>query len=251
VLVRYSGELIGTDLDFDGHAAAVFTVSVDGTAIEAQPSTHETTTDILPQIVAFSAFACGLPSGSHEVVVTLRPNDEDDQVATIFRTLEVWMERAGVPIEASVPAGQTPSSLLKAKRAFLASSEEPVTARVDRADVFHEAVVLTGKPSCVLVRFSGEVQGDDIDANGSLLVSFEVEIGSEVPPHPNLFDLTASEQAQIVTFSAFRCGLEAGPYDIFVRAESADDDDPVEIRSQVLEIFTASGQPGQPTPVLN
>jgi len=173
----------------------------------------------------------------------MRPSDEDDQVAAVFRTLEVWMERAGVPIEATAPATQTPTSLLKAKRAFVASSEEPVTARVDRVDVFHESVVLKGKPSCLLVRFSAEVQGQDIDENDDLWMSFEVEIGSQVPPHPNIFDLTASEQAQIVTFSAFRCGLEAGPYDIFVRAESADDDDPVAIRSQVLEIFTETGQP--------
>jgi hypothetical protein len=236
VLVGYSGELVGSDFDGDGHVAAVFGVSVDGTAIEAQPSTHETTTDILPQIVAFSAFACGLAAGPHEVAVTMRPSDEDDQVAAVFRTLEVWTERAA-------PAGQTSTSFLKAKRAFLASSEETVTARVDPVDVFRESVVLKGKPSCLLVRFSGEIKGSDIDDNGYLTMSFEVGIGSQVPPHPNLLDLTASEQPQVVTFSAFRCGLEEGPYDIYVQAESADDDDPVEIRSRVLEIFTQSGEP--------
>jgi hypothetical protein len=248
VRIRYSSELIGTDLDGDQHVAAVFGVSVDGVEIPGQPTTHEATTDILPQIVAFSAFACGLPAGEHEVAVTLRPSDEDDQVAVVFRTLEIWMEKVSLPTgPAPAPflasaGAQRPPTLLEARRAFVAASEETVTVRVDPVDVFHESLVLKGKPSCILVRFSGEVQGADIDANGFVSMDFEVGIGSEVPPHPNLLDLTASGQPHIVTFSAFRCGLEAGPYDVYVRAESADDDDPVEIRSRVLEIYTRSGQ---------
>jgi hypothetical protein len=237
VLVRYSGEIVGSDGDFDGEVSAVFSVRIGDTALGSQPSSHQAVTSILPQIVSFSAFGCGVPAGDHEVAVRMRASDPDDHVGAVLRTVEVWTERAGVPA-----AGQAPP-LLKARRAFLASSDEIVTARVDPATAFRESVVLKGKSSCILVRYSGEVWGSDVDEDGYVSMTFAVRIGAEVPPHPGLLDLTASEQPQIVTFSAFRCGLEPGPYDIEVQAESADDDDPLEIRSRVLEIFTRSGFP--------
>jgi hypothetical protein len=180
------------------------------------------------------------------VLVTLRPADAGDFVSTVFRTLEVWTERPVLSqsISTAPAGGQAPPNLLKAKRTFLASSDEPVTARIDPVSVFHESVVLAGKqPGCVLVRYSAEVRGEDVDANDSLYVNFRVRIGFEVPPHPNLFDLTPSEQPQIVTFSAFRCGLEPGEVDVDVEVESPDDDDPVEVRSRVLEVFTETGRP--------
>jgi hypothetical protein len=246
VLVRYSGELIGTDGDADLHVAASFEVYIGEVAVEPHPRTHEATTNILPQIVSFTAFACGVPAGPTGVAVTLRPVDEDDVVATLFRTLEVWTDRpilSAGPSPFTGPAGQAPPNALRARRAFLASSDETTVARIDPAAVFEERVVLAGESSCLLVRFSGEVRGEDVDENGFVSVSFRTWIGPEVPPHPNLLDLTASEQPQVVTFSAFRCGLEAGPYDVRVEAESADDDDPVEVRSRVLEIFTETGRP--------
>jgi len=237
ILVRYSGEIIGSDGDGDGRVSAVFSVRIDDAIREPQPSAHQATTSILPQIVAFSAFACDLPAGDHEVAVSMRASGPGDHVGAVFRNLEIWTERASPPA-----AGQA-RPFLKARRAFVASSEESVTARVDPAALFHEGVVLKPKSSCLLVRYSGEVLGSDGDGDGYVSMTFAVRIGSEVPPHPSLFDLTASEQPQIVTFSAFRCGLEPGPYDIQVQAESADDDDPVETRFRVLEVFTESGYP--------
>lgn|GEM_PF-4594112 len=248
VLVRYSGELIGTDGDADLHAAASFKVYIGEVEVEPYPRVHETTTSILPQIVSFTAFACGVAGGPSGVLVTMKPVDPDDVVATIFRTLEVWAERpiAAAPLltAARTPKPPLPPTVLKAKRVLLAASEDTVTARVDPVSVFHERVRLTGKrPSCLLVRFSAELRGDDVDANGFVHVSFRVRIGAEVPPHPNLVDLTPSEEPQIVTFSAYRCGLEPDTYEIDVEVESHDDDDPVEIRSRALQVFTDTGQP--------
>lgn len=97
LLVRYSGEHIGTDLDENGLVSASFELDIENASgqvpVAPFPNLHQVTTSILPQVVSFSAFACGLPPGIHNVVLRVEPSGDEDQVSTLHRTLEIWVQK--------------------------------------------------------------------------------------------------------------------------------------------------------------
>lgn len=101
LLIRYSGELIGTDVTGNGFVAARFELSIVGEElgpVEVQPfpNLHQATTNILPQIVSFSAFACNLTPQHYNVGLSMRPAEEGDFVSTVFRTTEIWVEKGKI-----------------------------------------------------------------------------------------------------------------------------------------------------------
>ena len=98
LLVRFSGELSGTNKLPDVHVVASFELAVEGDAIVA-PAFHEAPTQTL-RLVSISGYACDLPAGPHEVSVRVRA-ENGDEVTVRARTLEVWTEsgRAGLALD--------------------------------------------------------------------------------------------------------------------------------------------------------
>jgi hypothetical protein len=92
VLVRYSGELIGTDGDGDEVVGVRFTVFVGDQPVQ-MPELHDASARILPQIVSFSGLVCGVEPGEHVVNVDFLVTDAEDSAAALNRTLELSIER--------------------------------------------------------------------------------------------------------------------------------------------------------------
>jgi hypothetical protein len=143
--------------------------------------------------------------------------------------------------------GRAELERLKPKRVFLASASNPIDSDSAGRVLFAEALVLKGRASCLMIRVSAEVLGENFidDDNDFVSAAFDVFVDGEAvePPHPNLHVVATKVLPQIVTFAAHQCGLAAGYHEIVVAMSASDEGDTVSAAVRTLEIVAESGAP--------
>ena len=132
---------------------------------------------------------------------------------------------------------------LKAGRVFLASSAEPVVAS-GATDLFRERIVLSGRPGCLAVAFSGEVSGidGDLDPGDDVLVSFDVVVEEAITTAPIFHVLPATELPRLVSLTGHACDLPPGAYEVSVRVRTETGGDQVTVGPRTLEISLERGR---------
>jgi hypothetical protein len=128
----------------------------------------------------------------------------------------------------------------KPKRALLASSTEQVVAAGSK-DLFREGVLLTGRPGCVVVRFSGEIAGSNADADPHVVASFEIAVGDVLAAAPVFHEAPTRALPRLVSIDGYACGVSAGPKEVSVRVR-AEGGDEVTVGARTLEVWTGKGR---------